>query len=696
MSAPYRYPHYGGPGSSTNRQWVRDQPQHPAAGYDHRYDAYDGAQREHEAYARSYHDAYQRDYYARYPSAYGYYRRDAYGDAHAYSWQDTNGYSQGQAYSDAAAWRGDGYEAYAHPQDAHYAAYQQQHAYGPPAARYAYEAHTMPPHPPPPPTSRAWTGAEAAPKGVDGAPAAPKAMRDAAAATAAGDSPSSQSPAGAYNSAYYAPYQYNGFPHQQQREYHASASSSPGPNSARFQPYHRASPSAPSAPMTRQPPAIRSAPRQTYIEQAKQPSRLLSEEEAADRKLLVILDLNGTLVFRAKSGNGRAKDSIRAVPRPYLLCFLQYCLGTASAKGKELDPTLSRPHGSHFWQSESEPRSAGKAEVVVWSSAQPVNVDSMLTASFDATVRSQILRVWARDTLVPARFYQSKAESIKDLEIVWAELNAWTNDKPSPGRLMAQARDQMDQTRPDDVPPAAPQPGATQKEKKYKGKRHKEKMKAQKQQQQQQVQEVVSASLEAARQADELGPWGAENTVLVDDSPEKARLQPYNQLVVSEFGKEDAGRMKKFIRQLMAETEGNVAAEEEDEEEELEYDSDLSIAKDETTAPHEEATAEEEAKVSKKKPIPESRLDDTLLQTIGVLETLRYQSDVSAFIFGGGIKGFAGEKTSLNEEQRLQAVEKGETPEFWAQRGREVCGKLGIEVRAWIKGEAASATAALL
>lgn len=455
-------------------------------------------------------------------------------------------------------------------------------------------------------------------------------------------------------------------------------------------------------PIQRLAPAIRAAPRPAYLEQAKKPSRELSDDEARDRKLLVVLDLNGTLVFRAKSGNGRAIDSVRAVPRAFLLCFLQYCLGISSdttPKGKAVDPA-NRPHGSHFWQPPTdaddnatlyEPCSAGRAEVIVWSSAQPVNVDSMVRASFDAPIRSQVMRVWARDTLVPHRFYQGKAESVKDLEIVWAELNAFANDKPSLGRLVAQARDAADQARPDDAPPPSV-PTAPKADKKYRGKKNKEKNKLK---QQQLKQQQVSAALEAAQKAEEWGPWGAGNTVLVDDSVAKARLQPYNHLLIPEFGKEDAGRMKKFIRQQLA-VEG-VDVEETTADDEVEYDSDLSIPNEPTS--HGEVNIEqamEESKESKKKPIPESRLDDVLLQTIGVLEALRHQSNVSAFIYAGGIEGYGQPKTALNEQQRKEKAEEGKTPEFWASKGREVCEKLGIEVKAWKAGVAASATAALL
>lgn len=94
----------------------------------------------------------------------------------------------------------------------------------------------------------------------------------------------------------------------------------------------------------------------------------------------------------------------------------------------------------------------------------------MVKASFDQSVRAQIKRVWARDTLVPNRLFGLKADSVKDLEIVWVELNAHANGRPSPGRLLAEVRDELDRERPDDVVFAPTSPAAG---KKYKGKKAK-------------------------------------------------------------------------------------------------------------------------------------------------------------------------------------------------------------------------------
>ncbi|TKY85566.1 hypothetical protein EX895_005728 [Sporisorium graminicola] len=744
MSAPYRHPHYGA-SSSRNRPWARNGEQ--GAAYSHAYDTYYHHQPQQYARTAEYRDpyAYESDHYAAYPpslcDAPAAYAHARYDDAQANSWARHDDYAYGhQAQAFEGPWRQGGYDAQGYLRQPYEAAS---------APRYNYAAHArLQPHSAVQSSQLGSDNAVAAgTKSVQGAPAAPKKMREAAVASTVAPA-QSWSGARAYQQPPAHVYNYNAFPQQQQqqqRDYHSYSES--GAFSSRYQPYSRNSPSS-SVPGTpsqmyrpppptqmpqRRPAAIRAAPRPKYLEQAKQASRELSEDEVLERKLLVVLDLNGTLVFRAKSGNGRAIDSARAVPRPFLSCFLQYCLGISTGdaaveEGKQVD-VATKPHGSHFWKTDThaetphayEPRSAGKAEVIVWSSAQPSNVDSMVRASFDQSVRSLILRVWARDTLVPQRFFQHKAESIKDLEIVWAELNAFAHDRSSSGRLLAQARDEADQARPDDVAPASA-PTAPAADKRYNGKKHKHNMKLHKQRQKAKEQ-PMSAALEAALRAEELGPWGAHNTVLVDDSVAKARLQPYNHLLIPEFGKEDAARMRKFIRQELASSSSDGDAS--GEEKELEYDSDLSIRDEPTvtttaaasTTAHDadtamvtdepqpdrvettrttEAVADESAKEHKKKPIPDTRLDDVLLQTIGVLETLRHQSNVSAYIYHGGIKGYGQPKTSLNQSQRTDQVAAGLTPEFWAEEGRKVCAKLGIKVKAWVPGGAASATAALL
>ncbi|KAF9966119.1 hypothetical protein BGZ70_003249 [Mortierella alpina] len=99
------------------------------------------------------------------------------------------------------------------------------------------------------------------------------------------------------------------------------------------------------------------------------------------RKLLVILDLNGTLFYRNKAN----RRSVTA--RPHLSTFLDFLF-------------------EH-------------CRVMVWSSAQPHSVEAMLSFGFGDRV-SRLDRVWSRDHFrLPQVDYARKVLTIKDLEYVW-------------------------------------------------------------------------------------------------------------------------------------------------------------------------------------------------------------------------------------------------------------------------------------
>ncbi|CAG8542577.1 12407_t:CDS:2 [Ambispora leptoticha] len=142
---------------------------------------------------------------------------------------------------------------------------------------------------------------------------------------------------------------------------------------------------------------------------------------------LIILDLNGTLVYRDKS------HSNRTFPRPFLMQFLDYIF-------------------ERFY-------------VMIWSSASPHNVKKIIDAVFPPRHSNNLVDVWARDTFGLTTFqYNQKWLTIKNLEIVWDRLNSQNNR----GR---------------ESPPI----------------------------------------------------WSQKNTVLIDDSPLKAQLQPYNAIHIDEY-----------------------------------------------------------------------------------------------------------------------------------------------------------------
>jgi len=113
------------------------------------------------------------------------------------------------------------------------------------------------------------------------------------------------------------------------------------------------------------------------MDKAKERPETMSEPQ----KLLIILDLNGTLFYRAKRNN-RAVTS-----RPYLTQFLNFIFTNC--------------------------------HVMVWSSAQPHSVEAMLNFGFGNRA-SELVRVWDRTHFkLPKVDYERKVLTIKDLEFVW-------------------------------------------------------------------------------------------------------------------------------------------------------------------------------------------------------------------------------------------------------------------------------------
>lgn len=126
----------------------------------------------------------------------------------------------------------------------------------------------------------------------------------------------------------------------------------------------------------------RPVPTPSYLQRAMQPAQSLD----ISRPLLVILDLNGTLLFR----KNRSKNS-SFIPRPHVSEFLQYLFA------------------NHI--------------VMVWSSSKPENVKKMCSTLFTADQQSKVTAVWGRDKLrIPPAAYNMKVQVYKQLPWVWSNL----------------------------------------------------------------------------------------------------------------------------------------------------------------------------------------------------------------------------------------------------------------------------------
>ena len=118
-------------------------------------------------------------------------------------------------------------------------------------------------------------------------------------------------------------------------------------------------------------------PTSQYLHLANLPPKSLVEPQ----RLLLVLDLNGTLLYRNK-----ASSSYR--PRNSLNPFLEYCLTNHS--------------------------------VLIWSSATPTNVEGVCKKLFNPRQRLQLLGEWGRDTLdLTSEEYYQKCQVYKRLERIW-------------------------------------------------------------------------------------------------------------------------------------------------------------------------------------------------------------------------------------------------------------------------------------
>ncbi|KAI0600461.1 HAD-like domain-containing protein [Biscogniauxia sp. FL1348] len=166
-------------------------------------------------------------------------------------------------------------------------------------------------------------------------------------------------------------------------------------------------------------------PTSEYLRLASETPRTLSQP----KKILVIFDLNGTLLHRPNRF-----FASRFIERPYTRTFLEYCIKTFT--------------------------------VAIWSSTRPENIRKMLSQILTPELQSQVVAIWGRDKFgLTPEDYRQRVQCYKRLTLLW------------------------------DTP------------------------------------EVAEAHPDFLNG----GRWSQKDTVLVDDSSEKSRAQPYNLLRVPEF-----------------------------------------------------------------------------------------------------------------------------------------------------------------
>ncbi|KAL5480207.1 hypothetical protein ACEPAI_1477 [Sanghuangporus weigelae] len=311
------------------------------------------------------------------------------------------------------------------------------------------------------------------------------------------------------------------------------------------------------------PQPIPSAPSPEYLKIASEPS----EKVPTPPQKLIILDLNGTLLLRIRSLG-------TIYPRPYMAAFRDYLFCPATRQ----------------W-----------LDVMVWSSAQPHNVDRMVRRCFfdarlgplsgesdgkeagerfeveengDDKWYGRLIAVWARDTLGLSRNdYSRKAQTTKDLEKPWSAIP---------------------------------------------------------------------------------GDHSAQTTVLLDDSPRKARLQPFNHVCINEYSLERRDSDKALKRRQLRYEEHEKKVEDlpvaDIADAKLENKSALEErdghAEEELTEIEKARKKKKEEKKKKRQEVLDamdsqrdetSEYDSALLAIIGILDALKHESNVAGWIRAGGL-----------------------------------------------------------
>lgn len=359
-----------------------------------------------------------------------------------------------------------------------------------------------------------------------------------------------------------------------------------------------------------QPPPIlapekHTSPTESYIQISLQSSLPLTDPTAS-RKLLV-LDLNGTLLLRSAHSGRRAP-----LPSYSRVRHSADSHSSSTRPYPALRTIYPRPYIPSFCAYIFHPTTLQWLDTMVWSSAQPHSVNDMVDKCFG--VDKDVLKaVWARDTLgLSGDEYYKKTQTTKDLAKPWAQIPSLIpNSQP------------FSTPYPPDHESASP------------------------------VDRDSHVSLPQQH--------SALTTILMDDSPSKAVLQPWNHLRVSEYGSE---RRKLDVEILEREPERMWLAERERakeiaEEEKARDNVHMTIkSSEETDAENQEAERKrrrKEKKMMKKEKlllakeqqleagkeqigkVEEERYDELLLAVIGILDSLKYEGNVAGWMRSGGL-----------------------------------------------------------
>ncbi|KAJ3934605.1 MAG: hypothetical protein NXY57DRAFT_889873 [Lentinula lateritia] len=351
-------------------------------------------------------------------------------------------------------------------------------------------------------------------------------------------------------------------------------------------------------------------PSSTYLRLAEQPSVRLTDSTQT-RKLL-ILDLNGTLLYREP----RTRDGYD----PYAL-----------NESRPLRPTHTRPYISSFKAFLFHPETRKWLDTMVWSSAQYPNVKDMVGRCFGEEEVEGLVALWDRKFLgLSETQYRNKFQTTKNLAKPWALLPLSTFSGPT--KMLSEAWDRVENDDVD-IETASKSSGVNS------GSRLNN------------TSFLNSLLEENHLTRNDLLSHSALSTLLLDDSPLKARMQPYNHVCVPEY------EGKFYARDVrIAEARDGDA-----------FSDDIAVAVERTeTSSSEDVTSAGVGKRKRSRSLspqllphnhkkmkrlsPEYDADDLsqhhdhiLLAVIGLLEALKYESNVAAWIKDNGL--FASNRT---------------------------------------------------
>ncbi|CAE6461053.1 unnamed protein product [Rhizoctonia solani] len=291
---------------------------------------------------------------------------------------------------------------------------------------------------------------------------------------------------------------------------------------------------------------------------------------------------------------------------------------------------------------------------MVWSSAQPHSVHSMLD-SFFGHDRNRLVGIWARDTLgLPSEHYAQKVQTIKDLNTIWnAPAGLPPPVKIMPPPPMAILTDDptsisgYDPTKPPPEPKAMIynslqlMPESTQENPQADRTRYFEIPEVKKDDP---IPGLSTIDPEAGSTASVLpsGLYSALNSLLLDDSALKAHLQPYNHLTLPEYTADLRTRDVKrrdavdaLARDELVTMEDNVDVDDKNEE-----SSDM-MGKDGEDSKRKDIGNQRKWSTKRSgmyKHLRAAPYDKSLLAVIGVLDTVQYESSLVGWMKAGGMR----------------------------------------------------------